>query len=109
MTMLAVQPIYGWGWWTRTGQTFDVPEPFELDALILPGHAGAWVGLCQSDGRHPLSGLWIALSPRADQEMNLLALQERPADTGVFDRAEVGAEVVGYAEIRDLTVLTKGG
>jgi len=109
MTLLAVQPIYGWGWWTKGGQVFDVPEPFELDASVLPGHAGAWVGLCQPNGRHPLSGLWIALSPRDDQATNLLALQERPADTGVFDRAEVAGEVVGYAEIRDLTVLTKGG
>ncbi|MNT65449.1 hypothetical protein D3C72_2034330 [compost metagenome] len=108
MTMLAVHPIYGWGWWTGTGQVFDVPEPFELDASILPGRAGAWVGLCRSDGRHPLSGLWIALSPRNGQDMNLLALRKRSADAGIFDRAEVRAEVVGYAEVRDLMVLTKG-
>ncbi|WP_312781262.1 hypothetical protein [Brevundimonas sp.] len=105
---MAVQPIYGWGWWTRSGEAFDVPEPFEFDASVLPCHAGAWVGLYHSDGRHPLSGLWIALSPRNGQDMNLLALRERPADTGIFDRAEVEGEVVGYAEAYDLTVLTKG-
>lgn len=110
MDVLAVQPIYGWGWWSRDGQAFDVPEPFELNASVLPGRRpGAWVGLCQSDG-HPLSGLWIALSPRAhgSQEVNLLALRERPSDAGIFNGAEAVSEVVGYADIHDLTVLTKG-
>jgi hypothetical protein len=93
---LHVKPIYGYGWRKPDNSLFEVPPPFDLEALDsgdLETLAIAQVAVED----HPLSGLWLLFSPRRlphDGEFNVAVYRQRPK--GSFAEP---SEVSGFAHI----------
>jgi hypothetical protein len=57
-----VQPIYGWGWSLGERQ-FAVPAPFRLKTVVNGGRKFKTAIGRFHNPEHPLSGMWIVLSP----------------------------------------------
>jgi len=57
-----VRPIYGWGW-DSEGRFIRVPAPFRIKTIVYEKDEfkSALGKVC--DPEHPLSGMWVALSP----------------------------------------------
>jgi len=57
-----VRPIYGWGW-DSEGRSIQVPAPFRMKTIVYEkGEFKSAIGRFY-DPEHPLSGMWVALSP----------------------------------------------
>ncbi len=99
---LLVKPICGWGWTNALGDPVDVPDPFELDASVIPEDPlfKAAVGQLPSNNGHPLHGLWIRLSQRhtiLDGNYNLVASDEELSLTETAAHRSSTFRAAGYA------------
>ncbi len=110
-TRVRIVPGYGCGWVKRSGELVDVPAPFDLDVEpIEPGSTGL-VGHLAPTVDHPLSGMWVSLTPRhapADGHMNLTATFTHPLQTSTFRGADDLREITGFAQAHGPSVDSPG-
>ena len=93
--------MYGWGWSYSSGKNADVPGPFSIEVVVddMNGFKTA-IGRVD-DGKHPLTKMWIVLSPiQAINKWDLshvCAFNEKPDIADELGKLIAAADVTGFA------------
>lgn len=81
------KPIYGYGWFDRSG-IIDEPPPFQIEGAL--DGAGRIEGLI-AEQDHPLTGMWVALTIRTSGEPTNYNVE------AFLKRADESPTITGFA------------
>jgi hypothetical protein len=73
---LKFEPVYGYGWRSVGNELLDTPPPFLLEG----SSTGSIIVGTVVDIGHPLSGLYVELTPRHGNHYNARVFKHRSAD-----------------------------